>query len=149
MRFTLISLLAIAPIAAPLCAQSNPPTFPKPTTGEAGYQPVVKSSREVLEEMKAALRDLIAAQEKYFVVNETYATDAELLDAFITKHGQVQMKIIFAGASGWSGRATEPTFPGKSCAIFVGNPNALPDGAPKTFGGIPAQKEADPVCDEP
>jgi hypothetical protein len=142
MRFKLISLFAIASIVTPLRAQVLTPTLPR-------YQPVVKSSREVIEDMKAALRDLITAQEKYFVANDTYATDAQVLDAFLTKHGQVQTKIIFAGTGGWSGRATDPTLPGKSCAIFVGSPSMMPDGPPKTAGGVAARNEADPVCDEP
>lgn len=108
---------------------------------------VVKKS-PAIDDMIAALRDLVVAQERYFVGHDAYTTDAKALESF-PRHGQAQTTVTFAGSGGWSGFATEPSLKGKSCAIYVGTLGSLPNGAPRTKRGVPARKEGVPACDEP
>ena len=108
---------------------------------------VVKKS-PAIDDMMAALRDLVVAQERYFVGHDAYTTDARALDIF-PRHGQAQTKVTFAGSGAWSGFATEPSLKGKSCVIYVGSVESLAKGVPKTARGVAAKKEGVPACDEP
>jgi hypothetical protein len=109
----------------------------------------VKGVRTVIDDMKAALRDLIVAQETYFSTHDSYTTDGNALDIFPTKHGQAQTTVTFASRDGWTGTATEPSLKEKNCVIYVGLVKSLPNGAPKTMGGLVAKGEGYPTCDEP
>ena len=153
MTRTLIAAFALAVACAPAYGQRVAPyrlairtdTTAQPTR-DLGT--VVKRS-PALEDMKAALRDLIVAQKRYFAAHDTYAADGRALDIGPAKHGQAQVHVTFAGRGGWAGTATEPSLRGKNCVIYVGSVKALPNGAPKTDGGIEAKREGVPACDEP
>ena len=124
-------LVAFAAAAASTAARSQglPPTNPRifrpeiradsaaPRARDLGA--VVKNS-PAIDDMMAALRDLVTAQESYFSAHDSYTTDARALDIFPTKHGQAQTHVTFAGAEGWSAAATEPSLKGKNCVIYVG-----------------------------
>jgi hypothetical protein len=100
--------------------------------------------------MKAALRDLIVAQEKYWNDHGTYTSDGRALGSYPLKGGQPMVQVIFAGSRGWTGMATDRSLKGKSCVVYIGHENELPGGVPKTMAaGTPAQTEAVPACDEP
>jgi hypothetical protein len=109
---------------------------------------VVRTSPEI-DNMKAALRDLVVAEERYFSAHGKYAADAKALDVSAAKYGQAATKVIFAGRTGWSARATEPSLNGRTCVIFVGPAKDLPNGAPKTALGMMAPGEGIPACDDP
>jgi hypothetical protein len=109
---------------------------------------VVKRSPET-DHMKAALRDLITGEEAYFAAHDTYTTDAKALEAYFTQHGQAQTHVTFASREGWTGTATEPSLKGKNCVIYMGFVKSLPNGAPKTLGGIVPKGAGIPTCDEP
>jgi hypothetical protein len=109
---------------------------------------VAKKSPEI-DDMKAALRDLVVAEETYFAAHQGYTMDHGSLDIFPTKHGQAQTSVTFIGPNSWSGTATEPSLKGKNCVMYVGLLKELPKGAPKTLGGVVAKEEGVPACDEP
>jgi hypothetical protein len=109
---------------------------------------VVRQS-PAIDDMKAALRDLLAAQEAYFSTHDSYTTDSNALDIFLTTHGQARTTVTFASRESWTGTATEPSLKGKNCVIYMGALRDLPNGAPKTLGGVVAKGAGDPVCDAP
>ena len=94
--------------------------------------------------LKGALRNALAAQERYYAANETYAPSVEVL-GFRAEAG-VRVDILVATASGWQGRATHQTQPGRSCVVFVGPLNGAE--APRTDGDHEmAGEEGIPLCD--
>lgn len=94
--------------------------------------------------LKGALRSALAAQHRYYAANETYAASAEALG--LRPEAGVRVDILRASASGWQGRATHQTQPGRSCVVFVG---ALEGAeAPRTDGDREMAGEAGiPLCD--
>jgi hypothetical protein len=158
MRRTLLVAFAAAVASTPAWSQGQPPTNPQifrpeirldsaaPPNRDLGA--VIKKSSEI-DDMMAALRDLVVAQETYFTAHDSYTTDDRALDIFPTKHGQVQTHVSFASRDGWTGTATEPSLKGKNCVMYVGLLKSLPHGAPKTLGGKVATGEGVPACDEP
>lgn len=62
-----------------------------------------------IDDMKAALRDLVTGEEGYFAAHDTYTTDVKVLEIFFTKHGQAQSQVTFASRSVWSGLVMEPS----------------------------------------
>jgi hypothetical protein len=104
---------------------------------------------EAIEEMKTALRELIAAEEKIYGDHDTYTTSVTALDRYVVYHGQVQVQVTFASKRAWTAVATEPSLKGKSCVIYVGAAKDIQNSAPKTMGGVVAKEEGVPVCDEP
>ena len=109
----------------------------------------IHAPKAPLDDLKAALRDLVVAEETYFSSHNGYTTDGRALDIFPTAHGQATTTVTFAGPNSWSGTATEPSLKGKSCVVFVGPVKELPKGAPKTLSGVVAKEEGVPVCDDP
>jgi len=94
--------------------------------------------------LKSALRSALAAQERYYAANKTYAPSVEVL-GFRAEAG-VRVDILVASASGWQGRATHQTQPGRSCVVFVGPLNGAE--APRTDGDHEmAGEEGIPLCD--
>lgn len=94
--------------------------------------------------LKATLRSVAAAQERYRAAHGRYAASFELLQVSIQPDLRVQ--ILGAGAAGWQARATHQMQPGRSCVMFVG---AL-DGAepPRTDADhAMAGEEGIPLCD--
>jgi hypothetical protein len=148
MKRTLAVVLATAFVSAPLHAQGVLIQFPTPFTPESFS--VFRDPRTAIDDMKAALHDLIVAQEKYRNDHGTYTTDGSALGIYPSKSGQPLAQVIFAGSRGWTGMATDRSLKGKSCVVYIGIEKELPGGTPKTMAaGTPAQTEAVPVCDEP
>jgi hypothetical protein len=94
--------------------------------------------------LKAALRNVVAAQDKYRTSHPTYASS---VDALASNPGaDVKIQILGVTSNGWRARATHQARPGKSCVVFVG----LLAGAelPRTDGdGEMAGEERVPLCD--
>jgi hypothetical protein len=109
----------------------------------------VVAPAEAIDEMKTALRELIAAEEKIYGDHDTYTTSVTALDRYVVYHGQAQIQVTFANQRAWTAVATEPSLKGKSCVIYVGAAKDIPNGVPKTLGGVVAKEEGVPVCDEP
>jgi hypothetical protein len=94
--------------------------------------------------LKSALRSALAAQDRYYAANETYAPSAEALG--LRPEAGVRVDILRASASGWQGRATHQTQPGRSCVVFVGSLEGTE--APRTDGDREmAGEEGIPLCD--
>ena len=94
--------------------------------------------------LKSALRQALAAQERFYAANEAYAPSVEAL-GFRAEAG-VRVDILVATASGWQGRATHQSQPGRSCVVFVGSLQGAE--APRTDGDHEmAGEEGIPLCD--
>ena len=128
-RVSLVVVLLAALGAGVLGAQTSAPAAWKATPASV---------------LKSALRNALAAQERFFVANETYAPSVEVL-GFRADAG-VRVDILVATASGWQGRATHQTQPGRSCVVFVGPLHGAE--APRTDGDHEmAGEEGIPLCD--
>jgi Tfp pilus assembly protein PilE len=94
--------------------------------------------------LKSALRSVLAAQERYYAANETYAPSVEVLG--LRPEAGVRVDILVAGTNGWQARATHQTQPGRSCVVFVGSLDGAE--APRTDGDREmAGEEGIPLCD--
>ena len=94
--------------------------------------------------LKSALRSALAAQERFYAANETYAPSAEALG--LRPDAGVRVDILVATANGWQGRATHRSQPGRSCVVFVGSLDGAE--APRTDGDHEmAGEEGVPLCD--
>jgi len=94
--------------------------------------------------LKSALRSALTAQERFYAANETYAPSAEALG--LRPEAGVRVDILVATASGWQGRATHQSQPGRSCVLFVGPLDGAE--APRTDGDHEmAGEEGIPLCD--
>jgi hypothetical protein len=94
--------------------------------------------------LKSALRNALAAQERYYAANETYAPSAEALG--LRPEAGVRVDILVASANGWQGRATHQSQRGRSCVVFVGSLDGAE--APRTDGDHEmAGEEGIPLCD--
>jgi prepilin-type N-terminal cleavage/methylation domain-containing protein len=119
--FTLIELLIVVVIIGLLAAIAIP-RFAN-TKGKA-----------VVSAMRSDLRNLTAAQESFWVENQTYyngVVPAPAL-AFQPSAG-VTITIVSSAASGWSAQATAPLLTPQTCVVFYGAappiPPATADGA--------------------
>ncbi len=144
----LTPLVAGTLLAGSLHAQAARPPIPFPI-GDPPNPAVVRSSMEILSDMRAALRDLITAQQAYYAIHNTYATYEQTVESFPKTPHQSRAQVIFGSDFAWSGEATDKRLPGKSCVVFGGIAAALPDGVPSTAGGIAASNASDLVCDAP
>jgi hypothetical protein len=94
--------------------------------------------------LKTVLRNTLAAQERFYAANETYAPSAEALG--LRPEAGVRVDILAASANGWQGRATHQSQPGRSCVVFVGSLEGAE--APRTDGDHEmAGEEGIPLCD--
>jgi len=99
--------------------------------------------------LQKALRNLVVAQERYFVDHGTYTTDVAALGMF---HGasapdSIWVQVINAGGRSWNGRAIQAAARDKSCVIYVGYKTDLPSAPVTDRDSVPATKEGLPVCD--
>ena len=94
--------------------------------------------------LKNALRNVVAAQDRYRATHPVFATSIEVLQ--VQAEPDVRLQILGATPNGWRARATHRARPGRSCVIFVGQVSGLE--LPKTEGdGEMAGEERVPLCD--
>ena len=94
--------------------------------------------------LKNALRNLVAAQDKYRINHPGFASSMEALQ--LQAGTDVKVQILGATPNGWRAKATHKARPGRSCVVFVGLVNGLE--LPKTDGdGEMAGEERVPLCD--
>ncbi len=94
--------------------------------------------------LKSALRDVVAAQDKYRARHAKYASSLEALR--LNPGSDVKIQILAVTERGWRAKATHRARPGRSCVIFVGRLHV--SNAPKTDGdGEMAGEERVPLCD--
>jgi hypothetical protein len=94
--------------------------------------------------LKSALRNLVAAQDKYRESHAAYARSLEVLR--VNPGSEVKVQILAVSANGWRAKATHRARPGRSCVVFVGRLAGVE--APRTDGdGEMAGEERVPLCD--
>jgi hypothetical protein len=158
MNRILVIGFAVSLASAPAQSQATMPPYrfiirpdsasQKPTDAKVRDLGAVAKRSSETDDMKAALHDLIIAQEKYWNDHGSYTTDGAALGTYPSKSGQSSAQVIFAGSRGWTGVATDRALKGKSCVVYIGSEKELPGGVPKTMGGIAATAQGVSVCDE-
>jgi hypothetical protein len=94
--------------------------------------------------LKSALRNVVAAQDKYRESHGTFAKSVEVLR--VNPGSEVKIQILAVTPNGWRARATHRARPGRSCVVFVGRLAGVE--APRTDGdGEMAGEERVPLCD--
>lgn len=94
--------------------------------------------------LKSALRDVVAAQDKYRASHPGFASSVEALR--VNPETDVKVQILGVTSSGWRAKATHKARPGRSCVVFVGRLAA--SEFPRTDGdGEMAGEERVPFCD--
>ena len=149
------ALLALSALGALVCAPAH---AQQPNATPAAPTAVVSAAspsgtadpQQTLGRMRAGLRSLVVAQERYYSQHGTYTTDARELGVLSTSTtDSMRVQVIFAGGRGWTGVATHRALRGRSCVIYVGLPEELPR-LPATMGShLTAAEEGTPTCDAP
>jgi hypothetical protein len=149
------SLLLLAVPAACLLAPATAQTQDVYTfaTEAPAAESVPKIAPEsALRAMKERLRNLIAAQEGYWLAHGTFTSDVSALGLHVTgseRREKATVAVIFAGGRGWSAVATHSALPNRTCVVFIGDETTLPR-LPST---VRAKKKAEtpgvPLCDTP
>jgi hypothetical protein len=94
--------------------------------------------------LKSALRNVVAAQDKYRASHPAFASSVEALR--VNPGSEVKVQILAVTANGWRAKATHKARPGRSCVVFVGRLAGVE--APRTDGdGEMAGEERVPLCD--
>ena len=144
MRHLTITLAAVV-LPAVLGAQQAPTSL-----AEASAPP--PSAEQALAEMRSALRNLVVAQEQFFMDHLSYTTDLAALR--LSPSGKRDRPKVFvvvthAGGRAWRAIAQHRAFEGKSCVVFVGDPTDFPMPATEAGSLRPTlDQEGEPVCDK-
>jgi hypothetical protein len=94
--------------------------------------------------LKSALRNVVAAQDKYRATHPGFATSVEALR--LSPESDVKVQILGGTSEGWRAKATHKARPGRSCVVFVGKLKSTE--FPRTDGdGEMAGEERVPFCD--
>jgi hypothetical protein len=129
-QITAHALVLVLSLGAPVAALAQ--------AGGAAWQATPASV------LKTALRDVVAAQDKYRATHPVFASTIESLQ--LTPGADVKIQILNVSANGFRAKATHKARPGRSCVVFVG-PLSGTD-LPKTDGdGEMAGEERVPLCD--
>lgn len=94
--------------------------------------------------LKSALRNLVAAQDKYRASHAKYASSIEALR--LKAGSDVKVQVLAVTERGWRAKATHRARPGRSCVIFVGRVR-LGDAPRTDADGNMAGEERVPLCD--
>ena len=102
-------------------------------------------------QLKAQLRNLVTAEEKFWAEHGTYTTDVSQLGMFRAKSTSTDStwaQVLYAGGRSWSGRALYRGKLGRSCAIYVGALSDFPSPPVTEADSLRATEEGAPVCDK-
>ncbi len=134
--YTYVVVVVATVVAATVCAV-------RPVAAQAGASAgAAQAGAAAVQAMTNDLRRIVSANEVYRAKNKRYAT---IVADLVGYHASSGVIVIFtaATATGWSGKATAATLPGKSCVVSVG-PVASP---PKTDATGRTGADAVVVCD--
>ena len=96
--------------------------------------------RAALAAMRRSLLDLASLQEMQAGTSKRYTADLDKL-GYRPAPG-VDVRVLEAKGDGWSGVATHPDAPGRSCVIYFGNVTV-----PETAGGKKPARPKALACD--
>ncbi len=124
----LVTVAALC-VAPPAVAQASPPSSSA-------------SGAAMIQAMTGDLRRMVSANEVYKAKNKRYAAAVGDVTAY---HASSGVTVVFTAVTptGWSGKATASSLPGKSCVISVGTVAT----APKTDATGRTGADAVVVCD--
>ena len=100
--------------------------------------------------LKTRLRNLVVAQEQYFMGHGTYTTDVAALKMFSPEQrpaDSVWVQVVNAGGRSWWGRAVHMGDRSKSCVIYVGYATDLGSAPVTERDSTRAVNEGEPACD--
>ena len=144
-------LLGVAALLAlPATAPAQTWQTGTPVTSAAHAPRYYTAADEALAAIRARLRELVDAQEEYFLANRTYTSNlnALRLPAAERARSQVVLEVTHAGGRAWQATGRHPVLLGKSCVIFVGLVEGLPMPRTKLDHRRPtASQEGVTVCD--
>lgn len=147
MRYLLgVAALVLVPTA--LSAQWQQGT---PVTSASHPPRYYKASEEALAAVRARLRELVDAEEAYFLANQAYTTNLNALRLPAPEgSGQVVISVTHAGARAWRATGHHVRLPNKSCVVYVGEIDdvALPLTKAERRH-LKSGRERLPVCDQP
>ena len=108
------------------------------------------SEADAFRLMESALRNLVTAQEKYWMAHGSYTTDMAALGLFTpgmrSPRDSAFAQVILAGSTGWTGMARHAAVRGKTCVIAI-NGGQLPAVKTAKQEKTP-QNDGVPVCDD-
>jgi hypothetical protein len=110
--------------------------------GQAAPPSTTPGGAAMIQAMTGDLRRMVSANEVYKAKNKRYAVTVGDLTTYHTSSG-VTVVFLTVTATGWSGRATASSLPGKSCVVSVGTVAT----APKTDATGRTGADAVVVCD--
>jgi hypothetical protein len=118
-------------------------------------QDISVTPKQAMDEMKAALRELVWGEEEYWARHETYTTDLiSVRGVGIRSPAKgVVLSIHHAGGRAWAASAQHRGLPNRSCVIYVASRESFDDfPAPATLhDNVRPQVNqiGMPLCDQP
>jgi hypothetical protein len=147
MRYLLgVAALLVLPAALPAQWQQG-----TPVTSAAHPPRYYRASEEALAAVRSRLRELVDAEEGYFLANQTYTTNLSVLRLPAPEgSGQIFISVTHAGGRAWRATAYHASLPNKSCVVYVGEIDdfALPLTKAERRHLKPG-RDGLPACDEP
>jgi hypothetical protein len=140
-----IAALLILPASLPAQWQQGTPVV------SAAHRPrYYTAAEEALAAVRARLRELVEAQDAYFLAHQTYTTNLSALHLPTPeKSGSlVVLHVTHAGGRAWRATGRHADLRAKSCVIFVGDVEGLPLPATNVDHRRPTpDQEGRAVCD--
>ena len=144
----LFGVAALVLLPAALSAQWQQGT---PVTSAAHPPRYYTASEEALATVRSRLRDLVEAEEAYFLANQSYTTNLSALRLpTLDGSGQVVISVTHAGGRAWRATGHHASLPNKSCVVYVGELDDFGLSLTKAERRhLKPGREGLPVCDQP
>jgi hypothetical protein len=144
----LLGVAALLGLPAALPAQWQQGT---PVTSASHPPAYYSASVEALAAVRARLRELVDAEEAYFLANQSYTTNLSALHLPTAEASiPVVISVTHAGGRAWRATGHHVSLPNRSCVVFVGEVDeiALPLTKVERRHLKPG-REGLPACDQP
>lgn len=111
-------------------------------------------ARARITAVKNMLRNLVVAQERYFMDHKTYTTDLVAIWGGLPgpqkPDSSIFINVTHAGGRAWRATAEHRELEGRSCVIFIGSPAEFPMPTTRAANLAPRpDQEGVPLCDRP
>lgn len=116
----------------------------------AQVTPASARSNDPTAVLKSKLRQLVTAQENYWMGHGTYTTDVAALGMYsqaIARSDSIWVQVVQAGGRSWWGRSSTRAHRDKGCAIFIGITEDFSSQPATDAAKVKAQREGEPICD--